>query len=204
MPPTKALRATRSDGERTRRDILETAARLATVEGIRHLSIARLAQEVGISKSGLYAHFGSKEELQLATIDTAEEIYERDVYDSVASVPAGLDGAIALADAHLDHMRRKVFPGGCFFDAAAGDLALERGIVRDKVAAFQSGWVARLRMNLEAAVAKGELPPDADLVQVLYDITSYLVLAHSRLVFDGNDSGLPLAAHGVRLRLGRA
>lgn len=204
MPPTKVLRATRSDGERTRRGILETAARLATVEGIRHLSIARLADEVGISKSGLYAHFGSKEELQLATIATAEEIYERDVYDKVASVPTGLDGAIALADAHLDHMRRKVFPGGCFFDAAAGDLALERGSVRDRVAAFQSGWVERLRVNLEAAVAKGELPPDTDLAQVLYDVTSYLVLAHTRLVFDGNDSGLPLAARAVRLRLGRS
>ena len=204
MPPTSAIRATRSDGERTRREILATAARLATVEGIRHLSIARLADEVGISKSGLYAHFGSKEELQLATIDTAEEIYGRDVYDRIVGVPAGLDGAIALADAHLDHMRRRVFPGGCFFDAAAGDLALERGIVRDKVASFQEEWVARLRRNLEAAVAKGELPPDADLVQILYDITSYLVLAHSRLVFDGNDSGLPLAARAVRIRLGRA
>jgi AcrR family transcriptional regulator len=204
MPPTRTIKATRSEGERTRRDILATAARLATVEGIRHLSIARLADEVGMSKSGLYAHFGSKEELQLATIDTAEEIYERDVYERVADAPSGLDGAIALADAHLDHMRRRVFPGGCFFDAAAGDLALERGIVRDKVAAFQDGWVARLRANLEAAVAKGELPPDADLVQMLYDVTSYLVLAHSRLVFDGNDSGLPLAARAVRLRVGRA
>src|SRR3954470_3336422 len=98
MPPTKALRATRSDGERTRRDILQTAARLATVEGIRHLSIARLADEVGMSKSGLYAHFGSKEELQLATIDTAWEIYQQDVYDKLDGSPPGRDGAIALAD----------------------------------------------------------------------------------------------------------
>jgi DNA invertase Pin-like site-specific DNA recombinase len=82
------------------------------------------------------------------------------------------------------------------------EVAGER--IRDKVAAFQEEWVARLRRNLEAAVAKGELPPDADLVQILYDITSYLVLAHSRLVFDGNDSGLPLAARAVRIRLGRA
>src|SRR6188472_899476 len=143
MPPTNAIRATRSDGERTRRDILQTAARLATVEGIRHLSIARLADEVGMSKSGLYAHFGSKEELQLATIDTAEEIYERDVYDRLATVPPGIDGAIALADTHLDHLRRRVFPGGCFFDAAAGDLALERGVVRDRVVSFQARWVGR-------------------------------------------------------------
>ena len=111
MPPTKVLKGTRSDGERSRREILATAARVATVHGIRHLSIAQLAEEVGMSKSGLYAHFGSKEELQLATIDTAEEIYERDVYDRIRDVPPGLDGAIALADAHLDHMRRRVFPG---------------------------------------------------------------------------------------------
>ncbi len=199
----RALKGTRSDGERTRRDILQTAARLATVEGIRHLSIARLADEVGMSKSGLYAHFGSKEELQLATIDTAEEIYERDVYDRLADVPPGIDGAIALADTHLDHLRRRVFPGGCFFDAAAGDLALERGIVRDRVVRFQSGWVRRLRENLEAAAASGALPPGTDVDQLTYELTAYLVLAHSRLVFDGNDSGLARAATAVRMRLGR-
>ena len=200
----RALKGTRSDGERTRRDILQTAARLATVEGIRHLSIARLADEVGMSKSGLYAHFGSKEELQLATIDTAEEIYQRDVYDRLADVPPGMDGAIALADTHLDHLRRRVFPGGCFFDAAAGDLALERSVVRDRVVTFQSGWVRRLRDNLEAAAATGELAPRTDIDQLTYDLTAYLVLAHSRLVFDGNDSGLARAATAVRIRLGRA
>ena len=200
----RALKGTRSDGERTRRDILQTAARLATVEGIRHLSIARLADEVGMSKSGLYAHFGSKEELQLATIDTAEEIYQRDVYDRLTDVPPGIDGAIALADTHLDHLRRRVFPGGCFFDAAAGDLALERSVIRDRVVTFQSGWVRRLRDNLEAAAATGELAPRTDIDQLTYDLTAYLVLAHSRLVFDGNDSGLARAATAVRIRLGRA
>ncbi|HEX5825960.1 MAG TPA: TetR/AcrR family transcriptional regulator [Candidatus Limnocylindrales bacterium] len=204
MPATRALKGTRSDGARTRQEILQTAARLATVEGIRHLSIARLADEVGISKSGLYSHFGSKEELQLATIDTAEEIYERDVYERLERIPLGVDGAIALADAHLDHMRRGVFPGGCFFDAAAGDIALERGPVRDRVVAFQSGWVRHLRDNLRVAIDAGELPPDTDLDQISYDVTAYLVLAHSRLVFDGNASGLELAARSVRHRLGRA
>jgi AcrR family transcriptional regulator len=201
MASTKVLKGTRTDGERTRREILGTAARLATVEGIRHLSIARLAEAVGMSKSGLYAHFGSKEELQLATIDTAEQIYERDVYDRVEAVPAGVDAVIALADAHLDHMGRRVFPGGCFFDAAAGDIALERGPVRDRVVAFQSGWVSRLRSGLEAGVHNRELRAETDLEQLTYDLTAYLVLAHARLVFDGNDSGLAAAARGVRLRL---
>jgi AcrR family transcriptional regulator len=204
MPPTRVLKGTRSDGERSRREILTTAARVATVHGIRHLSIAKLADEVGMSKSGLYAHFGSKEELQLATIDTAEQIYEQDVYDRIRDAAPGLDAVIAQADAHLDHMRRRVFPGGCFFDAAAGDLALERGPVRDRVVDFQTDWVRRLRTNLQYAQEHGDLPADEDLDQVTYDVTAYLVLAHARLVFDGNDSGLELAARSVRARHGRA
>jgi AcrR family transcriptional regulator len=204
MPPTRVLKGTRSDGERSRREILTTAARAATVHGIRHLSIAKLADEVGMSKSGLCAHFGSKEELQLATIDTAEQIYEQDVYDRIRDAAPGLDAVIAQADAHLDHMRRRVFPGGCFFDAAAGDLALERGPVRDRVVDFQTDWVRRLRTNLQYAQEHGDLPADEDLDQVTYDVTAYLVLAHARLVFDGNDSGLELAARSVRARLGRA
>jgi AcrR family transcriptional regulator len=204
MPPTKVLKGTRSDGVRSRREILTTAARVATVQGIRHLSIAKLAEEVGMSKSGLYAHFGSKEELQLATIDTAEQIYQQDVYDRIRDARPGLDAVIAQADAHLDHMRRRVFPGGCFFDAAAGDLALERGAVRDRVVDFQTDWVQRLRTNLQYAQEHGELAADEDLDQVTYDVTAYLVLAHSRLVFDGNDSGLAIAARSVRARIGRA
>lgn len=199
----RALKATRSDGERTRRDILQTAARLSTVEGIRHLSIARLADEVGMSKSGLYAHFGSKEELQLATIDTAEEIYARDVYDRIADIAPGRDRVIAITDAHLDHLRRRVFPGGCFFDAAAGDLAGERGPVRDRVVAFLGRWQRDLRESLEAAVANGEVK-DPDVDQLLYDVTAFIALAHSRLVLDGSESALAAAARAVRLRLDRA
>ena len=204
MPPTRVLKGTRSDGERSRREILTTAARVATVHGIRHLSVAKLAEEVGMSKSGLYAHFGSKEELQLATVRTAEEIYEAEVYAPIAGAAPGLPRLLALVDAHLDHMRRGVFPSGCFFDAAAGDLALERGAVRDRVVDFQTDWVQRLRRNLRYAQEQGDLPADEDLDQITYDVTAYLVLAHARLVFDGNDSGLDLAAKSVRARVGRA
>ena len=106
-------RRPRSDGERSRQAILATAARLASTHGIERLSIGDLATEVGMSKSGLYAHFGSKEELQLATIDAAEDIFNEVVIEPAASAPPGLPSVLALSDAFIDHLRDKVFPGGC-------------------------------------------------------------------------------------------
>src|SRR3954468_16334062 len=96
-------RRTRSDGERSRRAILDAAARLATVEGLDRLSIGDLAAHIGISKSGLYAHFGSKEELQIATIDRAEEIFDEVVVAKASDAAPGIPAVVALADAFLDH-----------------------------------------------------------------------------------------------------
>src|ERR1700742_4582783 len=97
-------RRRRSDGERTRAAILAEAARLATVEGIDGLSIARLADAVGMSKSGLFAHFGSKEELQLATIETASEIFVEHVIEPALGAPSGLERFQALAENFLQHV----------------------------------------------------------------------------------------------------
>src|SRR6058998_2505585 len=87
----RPARKRRSDGERSRNAILEEAARLATVEGIGGLSIARLADAVGMSKSGLFAHFGSKEELQLATIEKADAVFTDKVFAPAAGAADGLD-----------------------------------------------------------------------------------------------------------------
>jgi AcrR family transcriptional regulator len=105
-------RRRRSDGERSRRAILVAAARLATVEGIDGLSIGRLAQTIGMSKSGLYSHFGSKEELQLATIDFAEDVFDTDVVDPAKESGDGLARVEALCERFLSHVERGVFPGG--------------------------------------------------------------------------------------------
>ena len=117
-----ATRAIRSDGIRSREAILRTAASLASTRGIEELSIGELAASVGMSKSGLYAHFGSKEELQLATVEAAKATFTDVVLEPVAGYPPGVDGLVALSDAFCEHIREKVFPGGCFFDAAAADF----------------------------------------------------------------------------------
>src|SRR5438874_13198253 len=100
-----AQRRSRSDGERSRKAILDKAARLATVEGIGGLSLGRLADAVEMSKSGLFAHFGSKEELQLATIETANAIFEDLVLEPAAATSGGLERLRALLDAYLRHVQ---------------------------------------------------------------------------------------------------
>src|SRR6478735_9030889 len=105
----------RSDGERSRAAILDEAARLATVEGLGGLSIARLADAVGMSKSGLFAHFGSKEELQFATVAAAETVFTARVLEPATGALSSLDRLRRLADGYLAYVEAETFPGGCFF-----------------------------------------------------------------------------------------
>src|SRR5215468_4179777 len=104
-------RRQRSDGARSRRTILRAAASLATVDGLEGISIGNLAAHIGMSKSGLYAHFGSKEELQLATVDTAREIFDAEVLAPIAGIDDPLERLKALCNSFLDHVERRVFPG---------------------------------------------------------------------------------------------
>src|SRR5436190_8510063 len=113
--PTRATdRKRRSDGERSRSAILDAAAAMATVEGIGGLSLSRLADEVGMSKSGLFAHFGSKEELQLATIARANALFDSRVLDTAAEAPTGLERLELLIESYLRYIEEDTFPGGCF------------------------------------------------------------------------------------------
>src|SRR5215472_19302392 len=118
-----------SKGQASRDTILRTAATMATTRGLSGLSIGDLAAAVGMSKSGLYAHFKSKEELELATIETAAVIFDREVLRPTAKARAGAERLRALVDAFLSHLERRVYPGGCFFAAVASELDTRPGPV---------------------------------------------------------------------------
>src|SRR5262249_33920969 len=126
----RAGRKPRADDVESRRAILHAAANLATTRGLEGLSIGELAEHIGMSKSGLYAHFKSKEELELATIETAAGVFARDVLALVNGSPGGLKRVQALSEAFLGHLERRVFPGGCFFATVAGQLASRPGRTR--------------------------------------------------------------------------
>lgn len=170
----------RADGERSRAAILDAAARLATVEGLDGMSIGSLAEATGMSKSGLYAHFGSKEELQLAIIDTASEIFVREVVE--AARPAeGIARVEALADAFLSYIERGVFPGGCFFRAAQAEFDAQPGPVREKIREAHRSWLEYLGNQIRGAQQRGEIGATEDPEQLAFEL--YAMLETTDAVF---------------------
>ena len=139
------------------------------MEGLDGLSLARLADAAGISKSGLFAHFGSKEELQLATIDAARAIYEELVIEPAGEAPAGVPRLRAYVERFLDHVEEGVFPGGCFFVSAVSELDTHPGPVRDGAMAFAQRWLALLAEEVAAGTggrrARSRRRPGADRVR---------------------------------------
>jgi AcrR family transcriptional regulator len=195
-------RRRRSDGERSRAAILREAARLATVEGLDGLSLGRLAEAVGMSKSGLFAHFGSKEELQLATIDAASAIFEELVIEPAGAAPAGLPRLRAYIEGFLDHVEESVFPGGCFFISAMSELDAHPGPVRDGAMAFSRLWLTLLAQQVTAAQAAGESDPDADPEQVAFELHAFMVLGNMQYVATREPGCLDRVRRAVDARLG--
>ena len=200
---TQTGRRRRADGERSRRAILLTAARLATVEGLDGLTIGRLANETGMSKSGLFAHFGSKEELQLATIATAEEIFAEDVLRPALRAE-GLRRVEALCERFLSHVDRNVFPGGCFFASAAAELDTRPGRVRDRVVAVQRAWTELIEAAVRTAQELGEIAPSADPAQLTFEINAMLAEANGLYLLRDDPRVFDMARRGIGDRLERA
>jgi AcrR family transcriptional regulator len=194
-------RAQRSDGIRTRRAILEEAAKLATVEGLEGLSLSRLADEVGMSKSGLFAHFGSKEELQLATVETATEIFDELVVAPAAKAANGLERLELLLEGFLRHVEDGVFPGGCFFAAAAAELASRSGPVRDLALGVVNQWGASIEQAIRDARSEGLLDPDVDPAQLGFELDAYLLLANAEFVARGSSEPIERARRAIADRL---
>src|SRR4051812_24293363 len=206
-PPQKAppggrvpakTRKLRTDGLESRRAILDAAARLATTHGLEGLSIGDLARHIGMSKSGLYAHFKSKEELELATIDTAAEIFESEVLRKVPESLRGIARVTALSEAFFQHLARRVYPGGCFFATVAAQLAPRPGKARDRIMKIQGGWVAKIIEALRQASDADEIGPDADLDQLVFELTAMMLRANFAWIVTEDERVLDQGRLGIQ------
>jgi AcrR family transcriptional regulator len=200
-----AARKTRADGERSRHKILDAAAKLATTEGLEGLSIGRLADHIGMSKSGLYAHFGSKEELQLATIETAGQIFAAEIFVPARAATTPLAKIEVLCEEFLSHIERRVFPGGCFFASAAAEFDTHPGPVRERIAGFQRDWTEQLTQLVSEAQAAGQLRAE-DPNQLAFELNAHLLMANTAFLLYDTPQAIQMArtAIAARLALSRA
>lgn len=173
-------------GDRTRAAVLRRAADIASVEGLDGLSLGRLAADLAVSKAGVFAHFGSKEQLQLATIRAAGDRFADEVVAPILDAPDGLARLAALCTHWMDYCRRGVFPGGCFFFSAFADYDAKPGRVRDELADARRGWLAMIEALVIAAQRRGELDPAVDPAALAFEIDALGMAAnlHNKLCDD--------------------
>ena len=195
-------RKRRADGERTREAIVREAVSLATLDGLEGLSIGNLAGALDMSKSGIYAHFGSKQDLQLATVDEAERIFHAEVIEPALAAEPGLAQLVAVCDAFFDHLMRRTFPGGCFFAGATLEMGTRPGPVKEQVAAFQVRLSALIRQFVVTALERHELPADEDPDALTFELNGIILAANSIFVLREDPAALDMARSVVRRRLG--
>ena len=196
-----ARRAT-SIGAKTREAILQTAADVASVEGLDGLSIGRLASQLGMSKSGLFAHFGSMQDLQLATIETARQRYVQEVIAPGLAYGSGLKSLYGLCESFLSYLERGVFPGGCFFASAMAEFDCKApGPVRDRVANCQELWMDALVAAAEEARDRRQLRADADPRQLAFELEGALLSANWYFHLYSDATYLQRARCAIRARL---
>lgn len=173
-------------GERTRRAVLRKAVDVASVDGLEGLSIGRLATELSISKSGLIAHWGSKEQLQLSTIRAARAIFATTVVEPALEIAPGRARLQALLDGWIEYSEDRRFPGGCFFARAAHEYAGRPGAIRDSLAAVDEEWVALITSTVVDAQEVGEIRTDVDAGRLAFGLVACLDSANLRSLLLGS------------------
>ncbi len=191
----------KAQGDRTRKAILEAAVHIASAEGLEGLTIGRLAQELSMSKSGLFAHFGSKEDLQVATVEAARAIFINEVIRPAFETTQGLVRLWQLCDIWLSHVQKGVFRGGCFFAAAAAEFDSRPGPVRDRIAEIMKEWLSTLSNTIVAAQKAGQLVKSVDATQLAFEFNSLELGANWAFQLYGDISVFTRAREAMRDRL---
>lgn len=175
----------------TRAQVTQAAVDRASVDGLEGLTIGGLAGEVEMRKSSVFSLFGSKEDLQLATLEAAIEQFKYEVWGPVASERRGLARLLALCDSWLGYHEREVMPGGCFLTTATVEFDARPGPLRDAVARTISGWLDLLGREVATAVEAGELPADTEPGDLAFQLNALAAaasygfqLSRDRKVFD--------------------
>lgn len=182
-------------GQQTKATIVEAALNLATHIGLEGLSIGALAELTGMSKSGVFAHFGSREELQISVVHEYHDRFEQEVFFPALEAPRGVARLRALFDNWMKRTSIEL-DSGCIYISGAVEFSEREGAVRDALVASFNTWHAALRRAIEQAQAAGHLHADADPYQLLFEIHGLILVLHYDVRFLGRKDSVPRALAG--------
>ena len=165
-------------GERTRAAILDAALRIVSKAGLDGLTIGTLADATGMSKSGLFAHFGSREELLLAVLAHGQAEFTEVVFQPAMAKPRGLPRLKAMFTNWLDWTESADLPGGCPMIGGATEFDDKPGPVRDMLAGGQRTWIDTLKRTVRQAVEEGQLPAGTDPEQIAFEMFGIALVVH--------------------------
>jgi AcrR family transcriptional regulator len=188
-------------GHATRRTVLRRAVDIASVEGLGGLSLGRLATELELSKSGVFAHFGSKEGLQLAAIEAAGDIFHEAVVRPALAAESGIGRLWLLCEGWLDYSRRRVFPGGCFFFNTSAEFDARTGPVHDAIADSGRHWLELLSRSVREARALGHLDDSVEPDQLAFELDALGRTANAHSVLHGGIEPYRRARTAILARL---
>lgn len=195
------ITATRNKGTLTRETVLQEAVQMASELGLEGLSIGRLAEATGLSKAGLFAHFGSKEELQLATLRAVRDRVAQEVFVPAFKAPRGLKRLVAVCDRWLTYAESDLFRGGCPIAAASLEFDGRPGPVRDYTAECMLELRHTLARLLREAKASGELSKEADPEQLAYEFHALALGANGAFQLHGDHTAFAMSRRAIKERL---
>ena len=167
-----------SKGTATRRKILAQAMQIAAREGLAGLTIGRLAQSLGMSKSGLFAHFRSKRSLEMDTIHEARKLFNDQVLSPALRANEGIDRLWVLCDSWITHIERKVFPGGYFFTGAFFECAERSGATEEQFSVMAREWWSTLNRAVQKAQQNKEINSSTDARRISFDLNGILITTY--------------------------
>ncbi|MFF8595319.1 TetR/AcrR family transcriptional regulator [Streptomyces sp. NPDC015220] len=188
-------------GNQTRQLILRRTVEIASVEGLEGLSLGRLASELNLSKSGVFALFGSKEDLQLATVRAAIKIYLEHVVQPARELAPGVGRLWRVCADWLTYSRERVFPGGCFFYSVLAEYDAREGKVHDTLAATRTNWLDYLDQTVREAQRAGEIEADIDVAQLVFELVALLEMANAESILHDTFTSYDKAAKAILSRL---
>jgi len=177
-PVYKPIPRRQAKGRRTREAILARAVDIASAQGLEGLTVGSLAEQLGMSKSGLFAHFGSKEELQLATVEMARQVFIDKVTRPAITAPKGIPRLWSLIDHWLALVEKRVFEGGCFFTAASFEFDGRLGVVRDRIAEIMHEWIGAITRAVSEAQKAGHVDLKFDPTRLAFEFHAMAIGAH--------------------------